>query len=113
MRVFVIAIFAVMILCGCSQQSQQQEPVVSQQAPSTSQVQNSNELVMVVHGLSCPLCATNLRKKVMEIDGVKAVFPDLDSGDVGVRYEEGKKPTNEQLEKAVKESGFTLVEIKG
>ena len=48
----------------------------------------------------------------MEIDGVEAVFPDLDSGDVGVRYKEGKKPTNKQLEKAVKESGFTLVEIK-
>lgn len=112
MKTVVFAVLAIGILSGCSQQGAQEAGFSNQENASSTDERAPNEIVMVVHGLSCPLCATNLRKKIMEIDGVEAVFPDLESGDVGIRYKEGKKPTNEQLEKAVKESGFTLVEIK-
>ena len=118
MRMLILLI-TVVFVCGCQkeqgsiQKNNGPDALEQQPAESVSTAKGTDEIVIVVHGMSCPLCATNLRKKIMSLDGITAVYPDLDTGDVGVRYEAGKKPSYQQIEELVKQSGFTLVKIKG
>jgi copper chaperone CopZ len=67
---------------------------------------------LVVHGLSCPLCATNVDEVLKEIDGVTAVAMDLGSGEATLTMKSGHAVTRAKLTAAVKKAGFTLVEIK-
>jgi copper chaperone CopZ len=66
---------------------------------------------LIVHGLSCPLCATNVDKQLRALPGVRSVKVNLGNGEIGVSFSPAGAPTNDQLAKAVTESGFTLVSI--
>jgi copper chaperone CopZ len=66
---------------------------------------------LIVHGLSCPLCATNVDKQLRALPGVRSVKVNLGTGEIGVSFSPAGAPTNDQLAKAVTESGFTLVSI--
>jgi len=68
--------------------------------------------VLVVHGMSCPLCATNLRKKLLEVPGVKDATSDLNTGDVTIVFADGPHPSKRQLREAVGKSGFSLKGFK-
>ena len=63
---------------------------------------------LVVHGLSCPLCATNLDQQVKRIDGVRDSWIDLDTGRLRVEVEEGALVPVKDLARAVDQAGFTL-----
>jgi copper chaperone CopZ len=69
----------------------------------------SNATVLHVYGMSCPLCATNVDKQLLKIDGVNNVRVNLSSGEVIVFTSKDNPPSYEQLARAVEESGFTLV----
>lgn len=66
---------------------------------------------LVVNGMSCPLCVTNLDKQLLRMPGVLAVQPNLNNGRVLVTVKPLSPPTRGQLAKAVYESGFTLIRI--
>ena len=62
--------------------------------------------VYTVEGMSCEHCVASVREEVSEVDGVKDVDVDLDSGRltvVGERFSDGAIKT------AVEEAGYDLV----
>ncbi len=71
----------------------------------------SREVVLTVHGLSCPLCANNLDGQLAKVGGVEGASIDLKTGAVTVRLAEGHSVTSGDLADAVKNAGFTLKEI--
>lgn len=64
---------------------------------------------LVVHGMSCPLCANNVDSQLMDIQGVRSVDLDMGSGEVKVSFEQDATVTHAQLARAIERSGFTLV----
>ncbi len=61
-----------------------------------------------VDGLACPFCAYGIEKKFKKTKGVEAVDIDLERGLVVVSAGEGVQLTREQVERIVKDAGFTL-----
>ena len=77
--------------------------------PAAGLVQATETVLLTVYGMSCPLCASNVDKQLLRIDGVKAVDVDLSSGLVTLLVSKSNPPSAASLAKAVSESGFTLV----
>jgi len=73
---------------------------------------NADRVTLVVYGMSCPLCATNVDKQLLAVDGVKHVDVNLNSGQIDVSLASAPKPTTRQLAGAIMKSGFTLMDIK-
>lgn len=72
----------------------------------------ASAVILEVRGLSCPLCATNLDKKLEGVSGVSMVAVNLEDGLVQVGFNpSGARPSPRALAKAVTDSGFTLVRI--
>lgn len=68
--------------------------------------------VLVISGLSCPLCASNVDRSLARIPGVAVVGTDLSNGEVTLQLSGQSRPSRAALAKAVEESGFTLVSIR-
>lgn len=68
----------------------------------------TGELQLLVYGLSCPLCASNLYDELNAIPGVSNSWGNLDTGEVHVEVESGKSVSEQQLHRAVSDAGFTL-----
>ncbi len=73
---------------------------------------SSREVVLTVHGLSCPLCSNNLDGQLRRIKGVEAATIDLKTGAVSVRLSASHSVSSEDLAGAVKNAGFTLKKIE-
>jgi copper chaperone CopZ len=71
----------------------------------------SREVVLTVHGLSCPLCSNNLDGQLRRINGVEKVTIDLKTGAVAVQLGEAHSVTSKDLARAVEGAGFTLKKI--
>lgn len=70
-------------------------------------------ITLVVYGMSCPLCATNVDKQLLAVAGVTSVNVDLSTGNIDVLIaDEAPRPSTRQLADAVVRSGFTLKDIK-
>lgn len=68
--------------------------------------------VLEVHGLSCPLCATNLDKTLESLPGVASASISLSDGLVDVEFAQtGPRPSPRDLSRSVTNAGFTLVRI--
>jgi copper chaperone len=72
---------------------------------------DSERVTLVVYGMSCPLCATNVDKQLLAVDGVTNVEVDLSTGRIDVALADSPRPTTRQLASAVTRSGFTLMDI--
>lgn len=75
---------------------------------SDTDLSTSREVVLTVHGLSCPLCSNNLDGQLANVEGVEGASIDLKTGAVTVRLTEGHSVTSGDLAGAVKDAGFTL-----
>lgn len=96
-----------LMITGC-----QSTPTTAKSAPAYSQAPVSPlGVTMVVHGMSCPLCATNVDKQLLRVHGVTGVFANLQDGRIDVAVNPTDPPTEAALAHAVIESGFTLVKI--
>lgn len=73
---------------------------------------DASSATLVVHGMSCPLCANNVDKQLMEVRGVRDVKVDMSSGEVSVALADADRPSTADLKRAVDGSGFTLVSIR-
>ncbi|HMN96625.1 MAG TPA: heavy metal-associated domain-containing protein [Phycisphaerales bacterium] len=63
----------------------------------------------VVNGMGCPLCANNVDRQLRNLPGVERVTINLGTGVVAARLSPENPPSQAQLERAVRASGFTLV----
>ena len=102
-----IMILAVGIISGCATLD---STGVKDEFSGTN-LSSSREVVLTVHGLSCPLCSNNLDGQLKNVTGVKDASIDLKTGAVTVRLVEGHSVTSGDLAGAVKNAGFTLKEI--
>lgn len=71
-----------------------------------------DEVVLLVNGLGCPQCATNIDRALERVPGVTSVQVDLGSGKVTVGLGSKRKPTPHELSEAVADAGLTLVKIE-
>lgn len=67
---------------------------------------------LVVHGMSCPLCANNVDKQLLDVAGVTEVLVDMGTGEVTLNLAPDVPVTRRQLVEAVDRSGFTLAEVR-
>lgn len=96
-------LLSVSLLAGCA--SGNANP--NAHAASTEAI-TSPTATLIVHGMSCPLCANNVDAQLLDIKGVKSVDVDMGSGQVKVSFEPGATVTEAQLARAIDRSGFTL-----
>jgi len=94
-------------LGGCAGTATTAGPALGDPAPITSPT-----ATLVVHGMSCPLCANNVDKQLMTIRGVQSVGVDMGTGEVKVSLAPGARVTKGQLADAIDKSGFTLTEVR-
>ncbi|MEM1028573.1 MAG: heavy metal-associated domain-containing protein [Planctomycetota bacterium] len=63
-------------------------------------------------GMSCPLCASNIDRRLSKVDGVKWTNIDLGNGVVTVGLEaDAEAPTAEDLQTAIRDAGYTAGEV--
>lgn len=67
-------------------------------------------VTLEVKGMSCPICAGAVEKQVKKVPGVKSVKIHLSKGRAVIIADESV--SNESLEKAVEEAGFTPGDIE-
>ena len=70
------------------------------------------DVVLLVDGLACPLCAYGLEKNLKKIDSVQAISIELEKGEVRVKLKEDAKIAEDHIRKAVVDAGFTLNQIE-
>lgn len=78
----------------------------------SSSLADAREVVLTVHGLSCPLCSNNLTGQLKRIPGVEQVKIDLNSGEVFVALAEGHAVSQGHFLNAVEQAGFTLKDVR-
>ena len=112
MRNFLKLLFGLILCIGVASCSSQQAPQTASKSPAiTDQPVTPPTATLVVHGLSCPQCATNVDKQLLAVKGVQQVNVNLGTGQVVVLVNKDQPPTGTQLADAVKKSGYTLVRI--
>ena len=77
-----------------------------------SSLADAREVVLTVHGLSCPLCSNNLTGQLKRIPGVEQVEIDLNSGEVSVTLAAGRSVSRWHFLRAVEQAGFTLKDVR-
>ncbi len=79
---------------------------------SAQQVQTPTEpprVTLVVKGMTCPFCATNLESQIAGVEGVRYSTIDLGTGNVAVWFD--SPATKQDLRDAVVQSGFTIESV--
>lgn len=66
---------------------------------------------LVVRGMSCPKCVTNVDKQLARLAGVERATVDMKHGTVAIVVAGDRRPTAAQLAAAVEDAGFTLESI--
>lgn len=115
MRVFNIGLLlAACILTGCqSDQHGGGSGGMTDPAMLADQTRvTGNSVELVVHGMSCPLCATSLDSEIARLAGYESMTSDLGDGKVVVNFKGDKRPTRGEVADAVQTAGFTLKEFK-
>jgi copper chaperone CopZ len=67
---------------------------------------------LVVHGMSCPKCISNVDLQLKRIDGVVDPKVDMKHGIVAITVRDGSAPSRAAVAKAISDAGFTLTEIR-
>ncbi len=101
-------ILAVAIASGCATN----DGVGGTNSLENTDLSSSREVVLTVHGLSCPLCSNNLDGQLADVNGVEGSSIDLKTGAVTVRLVKDHSVTSADLAGAVKNAGFTLKALK-
>ncbi len=112
--VTVVAMSLSTFLAGCGGEKAASSPTTPEsraQADAEATPIAAPSATLTVQGLSCPLCASNVDKQLMKVDGVQSVSVDLGDGTIRVAFAGEARPTGAALRKAVEDSGYTLVSI--
>ena len=108
-RVLAASAGMLIVAVGCAS-----KPPVSDAPAAMAEtgVITASSATLVVHGMSCPLCASNVDKQLLEVPGVDGALVDMGTGEVKVSFVPEARVTRKQLEDAVYKSGFTLAEVR-
>lgn len=71
-----------------------------------------DKAAVTVAGMACPFCAYGLRKHLLEVPGVTDVQVDLNKSEAAMNLGGGADVTPAQIQKAVRDAGFTPGEIR-
>ena len=74
--------------------------------------QNRVYIKIEIKGLACPYCAFGMEKELKKVSGVENVEIELKTGMAYISTPIEQKPTKENLEKIITDSGFTFGEIE-
>ena len=104
------------VLAACSSSPEQQTTATTTQPAKTAVKFDDKPLhtptaTLIVHGMGCPQCSSNVDKQLLAIQGVQQVSVNLGTGEVVVRIAPDQPPTGKQLAAAIKKSGYTLIRI--
>lgn len=88
--------------------------VVTGTSPMNAQTPagGAKQAVVTVKGMQCPFCAYGIKKHLAKIAGVKKVDVDLAKHQAIVQFAPDAKPTDQQIQQAVKDAGFTPGKIE-
>jgi copper chaperone CopZ len=67
---------------------------------------------LVVYGMRCPLCASNVEQQLQAVPGVTGVTIDMSTGETKLTLDGSNRTTRKMLADAIKRSGFTLKEVR-
>jgi copper chaperone CopZ len=102
-------------LSACSSQGTNSDSPATTQPAKTAVFDDkplrASVATLVVHGMSCPQCSSNVDKQLLAVKGVEQVHVNLGTGQVTVQVSQEQPPTASQLAAAIKKSGYTLVRI--
>lgn len=104
-----LVVLAAGVLPGCAGTSKPTPSIATAEAAAPL---TGSSATLIVHGMSCPLCANNVDKLLMTVPGVESVRVDMGTGEVKVALAPQARVTRAQLAKAVNDSGFTLKEVR-
>ena len=108
---FVVMMFAIThVVAGCGSASA--PGVAANSNGSALAPMTAGHVMLVVHGMGCPLCANNVDKQLLAVRGVEAVSVDLGTGRVAVRIGRSASVSRGDLSRAVERSGYTLVRVE-
>lgn len=106
---FAGVVAACVLSAGCALSSPATRPAVSS---ASSAAITAPSATLVVHGMSCPLCAHNVDKQLLAVPGVTKVELDMGQGHARIALDGTGRTTRENLAEAIDRSGFTLVEVR-
>lgn len=72
----------------------------------------SSSATLVVTGMGCPQCASNVDVQLARLEGVHHTDVDLSTGVITITLAGGKKPSPSKLRDAVLDAGFTPIRIR-
>ena len=95
---------------GSAQQAAPADKPVPAASPSaTTHAQGGvGDAVIMVRGMSCPLCAHNIEKQLTKLPEVRSVSIDLGKGRVVASLASMDVSTKWSVEKAIRDAGFTV-----
>ncbi|MBC7833572.1 MAG: heavy-metal-associated domain-containing protein [Phycisphaerales bacterium] len=96
-------------IVGCASTSKSSN---SDTAVADDSAIESRTTTLVVHGMSCPLCANNVDKQLLDVPGVTDVTVNMGTGEVAVALADNARVTKRQLAEAIHKSGFTLEKVR-
>lgn len=109
----IVMVVSALLGGGCSSDGRARD---SATAPGVEEVDQTpvrgREAVLTVFGMSCPLCANNVDKSLLQVPGVQAVSVDMGTGRATVTLDGTTPVTRGQLARAVDRSGFSLKRIE-
>ena len=73
---------------------------------------SAKTIEMDVNGLVCAFCAQGIEKTLKGFDATAEVFVSLENRIVAVALKEGAELTDEELTKAITDSGYAVVAIR-
>lgn len=113
MELRIVMLLVAVVAAGCQTNSPRAEVVpIANSENSASTNTGDTTATLYVQGMSCPLCASNIDKQLLDLGGVEKVTVDLGTGQVQARLSRVNPPTREQLTRAIQRSGFTLDRIE-
>lgn len=85
--------------------------------PSSAQGQTKTTIeepdaTVYVDGLACPFCAYGLEKKLDAHDAVQELQVEIEEGRILLTFRDGQTLTEDEIEQAVKDAGFTARKIE-
>lgn len=83
-------------------------PAPEAQAPAGT----AKQAVVTVHGMQCPFCAYGIKKHLAKLPGAKKVETELAKNQAIVTFAPDAKVSDEQIQRAVRNAGFTAAKIE-
>jgi len=104
------AIGVLVLTSGCQSGAVAGRDAATQSAPRDGITGFSATLV--VYGMSCPLCASNVGQQLQAVPGVTGVHIDMSTGETKLTLDGSGRTTRRMLADAIKRSGFTLKKVR-